>query len=241
MVTTLYLIRHGRTEGGGAGRYYGSIDIPLSEDGIEQMKRTSSFIAEHLRNSASSRQSSYLRDISRTDDEKGRSGHAKQDPPFADAGVSGLSAVYCSDLSRAIKSAEVIAGPHGLKAVSVPELRERSFGIWEGMSFTEIKERYPEEFESWANDPVRFSPIEGESTTGVCERVVPEFERIIKKHEGEHVAIVAHGGINRVILCHILGIPLENIFRIEQDHGAVNVVEFWDRYPVVKLVNFRPG
>jgi alpha-ribazole phosphatase len=48
---------------------------------------------------------------------------------------------------------------------------------------------------------------------------------------------VAHGGVNRIILCHIMGIPLENIFRIEQDYGAVNIIEFWDKYPVVKLLN----
>jgi len=49
--------------------------------------------------------------------------------------------------------------------------------------------------------------------------------------------IVAHGGVNRIILCELLGIPLENIFRIEQEHGAINIIEFHDNYPVVKLVN----
>jgi len=51
------------------------------------------------------------------------------------------------------------------------------------------------------------------------------------------VAIVAHGGVNRIVLCHILGIPLENIFRIEQDYAALNIVEFWEKYPVMKLLN----
>jgi alpha-ribazole phosphatase/probable phosphoglycerate mutase len=77
----------------------------------------------------------------------------------------------------------------------------------------------------------------GESTIMVKERVIPELDGIVKKHGDEEVAIVAHGGINRIVLCHILGIPLENIFRIEQDYAAVNIIEFWDRYPVVKLIN----
>ena len=51
------------------------------------------------------------------------------------------------------------------------------------------------------------------------------------------IAVVAHGGVNRIILCHIMGIPLENIFRIEQDFAAVNIIEFWEKYPVVKLLN----
>ena len=53
-----------------------------------------------------------------------------------------------------------------------------------------------------------------------------------------NVVIVSHGGINRIILCHLLEIPFENIFRIEQDYGALNIVEFYDKYPVVKLLNY---
>lgn len=241
MVTTLYLIRHGETEGSGTKRYHGSIDVPLSKDGIEQMRRTSFFVAEHLKTSSFSRYQSYLKDIHQPKDKSQEPGHTEKCSGLTDIETSRLSAVYCSDLVRAVKSAEMIARQHRLNTVFVRNLRERSFGIWEGMTFTEIKERYPLEFESWANNPVEFSPIKGESTTVVKNRVIPELERIIRKHAGEHIAVVAHGGINRIILCHILGVPLENIFRIEQDYGAVNIIEFWDRYPVVKLVNFRPG
>lgn len=196
MVKTLYLIRHGHTVGGDEKRYKGSIDVPLSEKGIEQMRRTSEFFK----------------------------------------GIS-LSAVYSSPLSRALKSADIIAEPYGLRPVVVSDLRERSFGIWEGMSFNEIKERYPEEFEAWAANPLKYSPIEGESTIEVRDRVARVLEDILSNHGNEKIAIVAHGGVNRIILCHVMGIPLENIFRIEQDYGAVNIIEFHDRYPVVKLIN----
>ena len=236
MVTTLYLIRHGETEGSGAKRYHGSIDIPLSEKGVEQMRKTSAFVAGHLKNSASSRHFSYLRDVNRQT-AHGDTGTSSEIPGVETAR---LSAIYCSDLSRAIRSAGIISDPHGLKAVIVPALRERSFGIWEGMSFAEIKERYPLEFEAWAADPVNHSPMEGETTVGVRDRVVAAMDGILRGRDGSNIAVVAHGGVNRIILCHILGIPLENIFRVEQDFGAVNIIEFWDRYPVVKLVNFRP-
>ena len=117
-------------------------------------------------------------------------------------------------------------------------MRERNFGLWEGMSFEEIKEKYPEEFNDWAGNPLEFSPVNGESTLEVRDRVVDAFEKIVHAHPGERVAIVAHGGVNRIILCHILGIPMENIFRVEQDFAALNIIEFWDRYPVVKLMNW---
>ena len=136
-----------------------------------------------------------------------------------------------------MKSAEIIAEPHGIKAVVIKDLRERNFGIWEGLTYTEIRERYPGEFRSWADNPLKFSPIGGESTIEVRDRIIPAMEAILNSHRGEQIAIVAHGGVIRIMLCHILGISLENIFRIEQDHGAVNIVEFWERYPVVKLLN----
>jgi broad specificity phosphatase PhoE len=231
MVTTLYLVRHGAIEGSGVKRYHGSIDVPLSGTGIEQIRETAEFVSDHLGDSTTSKYLSYLKDIH---DPKDVNGHmndslSKETPR--------LSAIYCSDLRRAVKSAEIIAESHGLTPVQVPALRERNFGIWEGMSFTEIREKYPAEFEAWAGNPLKYSPTGGESTVEVRERVVHALERIVGLHSGENISIVAHGGVNRIILCHIMGIPLENIFRIEQDYAAVNIIEFWDRYPVVKLLN----
>jgi alpha-ribazole phosphatase len=208
MDTTLYLVRHGETEGAEVKRYKGSIDVPLSEKGERQIEQVSAFI---------------LKDLQK-----------RSDPPSPPAFPG---AVYCSDLRRAIRSAEIIAKPYSLDPVIVPSLRERNFGIWEGMSFDEIREKYPEEFDAWAGNPLQFSPMQGESTIAMKERVIDAFEKIIGKHKGDSIAIVSHGGVNRIILCHTLGISLENIFRVEQDYAALNIIEFWERYPVVKLMN----
>jgi alpha-ribazole phosphatase len=212
MVTTLYLIRHGETEGDGIRRYKGTLDVPLSEKGIKQVERVSKHILKLI------------------------STIQKEGDTMPVTGPK-LAAVYSSDLSRALKSAEIIARPHSLRPIAVSSLSERNFGVWEGMSFEEIKEKYPEEFKAWGENPLEFSPVKGESTLEVRDRVMDAFERIVQAHPGERVAIVAHGGVNRIILCHILGIPLENIFRVEQDFAALNIIEFWDGYPVVKLMN----
>ncbi len=229
MVTTLYLVRHGETEGSGIKCYKGSIDVPLSAKGAEQIARTSDLLVEEIRNSATAKYLSYLKDIHCADQQQ------------ATAGTEGtLAAVYCSNLVRASKSAEIIATPHGLKPVIVPDLRERSFGIWEGMSFIDIKEKYPDEFEAWASNPLKYSPIGGENTLEVKDRVITALDKILAGHSGDNIAIVAHGGVNRIILCHIMGIPLENIFRIEQGFAAINIIEFWEKYPVVKALNLVP-
>jgi alpha-ribazole phosphatase len=217
MVTKIYLIRHGETEGAETKRYKGHLDVPLSENGIRQMER----VAEYLVGATLC----------------GCPGQTHGSAPTKTGRL--LSSVYCSDLSRAVKSAELIAGPHGLRPVIMPELRERNFGIWEGMTFDEIREKHPDEFNAWASNPLQHSPMGGESTIEVRDRAVRAFSKIIEKHEGQNIAIVAHGGINRIMLCELLGIPLENIFRVEQDYGCLNVVELWDNYPVVKLINGR--
>jgi broad specificity phosphatase PhoE len=233
MVTTLYLVRHGSIEEGGARRYYGSMDVPLLKKGVEQMKAACGLITRYLADLASAGDRSYLKDIHDSE---------KASPEVRDGGeekTPRLTAIYCSDLQRAVRSAGIIAEPHGLNPIQVPALRERNFGIWEGLTFNEIKERYRVEFEAWAENPVKYNPIGGESTLDVSLRVTRAMKNILENHLGENIAIIAHGGVNRILLCQILGIPFENIFRIEQDYGAVNIVEFWDRYPVVKLVNGR--
>lgn len=231
MASTLYLIRHGETIGSETKSYKGSIDVPLSEHGLAQIKRVSAFVTASLLHAEAAMQKSYLNEIHSTPREMPCNARAK------------LSAVYCSDLGRAVNSAEIIAGPHGLKPLVVPELRERNFGVWEGMTFNEIRERYPSEFEAWASDPLKHSPVNGESTEEVCKRVIGALDTIVSRHSGDspaHIAVVAHGGVNRIILCHLMGAPFENIFRIEQDPAAVNIIEFWGRYPVIKLLNGGP-
>ncbi len=241
MVKNLFLIRHGHTIGSDTEkRYKGSIDVPLSEKGIIQIRQTAKFISEFLK-----------RDDKNVDDREKM--------------TKGLNAIYCSPLSRALKSAEIIAEPFGITPKIIPDLRERNFGIWEGMTFSEIRDKYPEEFEAWAGNPLIYCPIKGESTIEVRDRVIRALDEILNSpieqkedmlidnkgkdnslkayHASEqdhfriNVAIVAHGGVNRIILCHIMGIPLENIFRIEQDYAAVNIIEFSEKYPVVKLLN----
>lgn len=247
MVTRLYLIRHGETEGGQLNRYKGHIDVPLSEKGIRQMERLSKYIVQNRSKSFKMVQSS---------------SNLNNVEPLNNIEQLKLTAVYCSDLSRALKSAEIIAKPHKLRPIVIPELRERNFGIWEGMTFNEIKEKYPQEFDAWVNNPLKFSPMQGESTIEVRDRVLNALNKILNhlnivqsssrvvQHSSKlnnieqssttlnNIVVVSHGGVNRVILCHFLEIPLENIFRIEQDFGALNIVEFHDNYPVVKLLNY---
>jgi alpha-ribazole phosphatase len=145
--------------------------------------------------------------------------------------------IYCSPLSRAMVSAAQVAEPFALTPIVVPELVERNFGRWEGLSFAEVAAKYPHDFDAWAKDPLSFSPIEGESTLEVHDRIMPAVEKLLARHEGGSVAIMAHGGVNRVILCNYMKLSLEHIFRIEQDFACLNIIRFYDEFPVISLLN----
>lgn len=156
-----------------------------------------------------------------------------------------IRAVYSSDLQRAIKGADIIGGGGGglgLKTVSVPELRELHLGRWEGLTRDEAARRFPEEahftFRDLATDKLK----EGESLIELSQRVLPAVSDIVDRHRGSHVCIVAHGGVNRVVLSDAMGLPLENFFRIEQDYGGLNIIDYLaDGTRVVKMLNGGPN
>ena len=148
-----------------------------------------------------------------------------------------LNFVYSSPLSRAQNSAEIIAQRYHIQPIILSQLREIDFGAWEGMTFEEVQEKYPDEFDVWANDPLLQGPVNGETIPQVRDRVMEAMDQILANNKNQNIAVVAHGAVNRVIIAQTLGIPLNNIFRIEQDFAALNIIEFHRRFPVVRLLN----
>ncbi len=137
--------------------------------------------------------------------------------------TTSLAAIYCSDLKRCIQTAEVIARDHGLASIAKPELREIALGEWEGLPFDEVRERFPWDYEARGLDPVHYRPPGGESFLDCTFRVIPAFYDILGSTSG-NIAIVAHAGVNRIILSQILGRPLEDLFSIKQDYGSLRVI-----------------
>lgn len=134
-----------------------------------------------------------------------------------------LDNIYCSDLERAQQTAEVIASAHQILPIARVELRELNMGDWDGKTFSEIRAKYPKEFEERGEDIAYYSPPQGESFSDCYKRVIPIFE-ILAKSDDTTILIVGHAGVNRVILCHVLGIPLANVFRLEQRYGCLNLI-----------------
>jgi alpha-ribazole phosphatase len=149
-----------------------------------------------------------------------------------------LAAVYSSDLIRSEKGARIIATKAGLSHTSVRELRERSVGAWEGLTAEEIKQRYPEEYTAWRADLLNYRPPQGECLLDVRNRILPVYKKIVSSHRDQEIAMLLHGGVNRVILAEALGMDMLNLFRIDQSFGAMNIIEhFDDGLTLVKLLN----
>lgn len=153
-----------------------------------------------------------------------------------------IKSMYSSDLQRAVKGARIIGKRLGLNPVMVNSLREIHLGRWEGLTREEAAALYPEEADFSFKDLATSKVQGGESLVDLRARVIPAFTEIIERHRGEAVCILAHGGVNRVILSEVLGLDIRNFFRIEQDYGCLNVIEYYnDGMQVVKLLNGGPN
>jgi len=153
------------------------------------------------------------------------------------AGVP-LDAVWSSDLDRCRYGAEQLAALRGIGVVYSEALRELHVGDWEGRTWRELKATYPVEWQARLDDIVHYRVPGGESFLDLAQRVRAELARLLTAHPAQNVALVAHGGVNRVILLDALGAPLDRVFCLEQDYACVNVIDYFaDGYRTVRLVN----
>jgi probable phosphoglycerate mutase len=106
-----------------------------------------------------------------------------------------IDAIYASDLGRAHETARVIAQGLGLHVINDAGLRERGFGIFEGRTFKEIEETWPDQSQRWRLRDPDFGPEGGETLAGFYARCVATATRIAAAHAGQQIALVAHGGV----------------------------------------------
>ncbi|HWH81813.1 MAG TPA: histidine phosphatase family protein [Burkholderiaceae bacterium] len=106
-----------------------------------------------------------------------------------------IAVVYSSDLRRAYQTAEAIAAGHARPIVTDPGLRERGFGVFEGLSYAEINERWPMEAARWRQRDPAFGAPGGETLNAFFARSIATATRLAAAHPGETIALVAHGGV----------------------------------------------
>ena len=122
-----------------------------------------------------------------------------------------LTALYSSDLRRALETAQIIGEGLGLEVIVEPRLREVNLGLWQGILSTDIQAQYPHEFREWHTTPLTVRPPGGEDIQALATRVLNGVNEIIARHPSECVGVVAHEFPIAVVLCRAAGLELARI------------------------------
>jgi probable phosphoglycerate mutase len=135
-----------------------------------------------------------------------------------------FAAVVSSDLARCVESARLVKGQRDIPLILEPALREISLGAWEGLTPEEVERRFPGAYAARGRDFASFRPEGGESFADLAARALPAFDGTAARYEGRPVLIVAHAGVNRVILAHCLALPLHHAPAVPQPYACCTVL-----------------
>jgi len=134
-----------------------------------------------------------------------------------------IDRLVCSPLCRCRQGAEILSEAINKTPEVLTKFTELNLGSWEGLTVAEVEKRFPGQYAARGRDIARFRPNEGESFADLQDRVWPVFDCLTSTDE-QHIAIIAHAGVNRVLLCRILGMPLANLFKLNQSYGFLNIL-----------------
>lgn len=137
-----------------------------------------------------------------------------------------LDAIYSSDLQRAQQTAQPVADALGLPLQLRENLRERSYGAFQGHDSDEIAQRFPDEYAHWQTRDPGFSPPDGESQRALYHRVLHAIEPLVAAHPGGRIACVAHGGVLDCVRRFACGLPLDAPRDYPLLNTSVNIVDF---------------
>ena len=168
----------------------------------------------------------------------------RSDVPLTDLGVrqavaaakrlasAGLDVIVTSPLRRAVQTAEEVAAATGAPVLSDEGFRETDFGAWEGLTFAEVRERWPAEMAAWLADPA-VAPPGGESFTEVSERVTAALHRVLAARERQAVLIVSHVTPIKMLVATALLAPPAALYRMHLDVAALSEIDWYADGPAV--------
>lgn len=140
--------------------------------------------------------------------------------------------IVCSPLRRARQTAEAVALTTGLQVHTEQGLRETDFGDWDGYTFAEIEQRWPEEMKAWLASTA-VAPPYGESFDDTAVRVAAARDRIVATHAGKRIIVVSHVSPIKTLVRLALGAPPEALFRLHLDLVALSEIQWFADGPAV--------
>ncbi|MEU3419115.1 bifunctional RNase H/acid phosphatase [Streptomyces murinus] len=149
-----------------------------------------------------------------------------------------VQTVLASPLTRTRETAEIVAARLGLDVVVEDGLRETDFGAWEGLTFGEVRDRYPDDLNAWLADPAARPTGGGESFAEVAARIAVTKDELVTTHAGRTVLLVTHVTPIKTLVRLALGAPPESLFRMELSAASLSAVAYYaDGNASVRLFN----
>uniref|UniRef100_A0AAU2A968 Bifunctional RNase H/acid phosphatase n=1 Tax=Streptomyces sp. NBC_00093 TaxID=2975649 RepID=A0AAU2A968_9ACTN len=154
------------------------------------------------------------------------------------AGRGTIEAIIASPLTRTRETAAAVAARLGLDVTIDDGLRETDFGAWEGLTFGEVRERYPDDMNAWLADPKAEPTGGGESFAATARRMAVTRDKLIAAHAGRTVLLVTHVTPIKTLVRLALGAPPESLFRMELSAASLSAVAYYaDGNASVRLFN----
>ena len=132
--------------------------------------------------------------------------------------------IVCSPMRRCREFAEETAQRLNLPLRVEKGLRELDFGEWDGLPMEQLWAQHGDEARAFLSDPLSLTPPDGEPINRFHERVLTSWNGLLADYAGEHLLLVAHGAVNRIVLSHVLSMPLSAMFRLEVAHACLSRV-----------------
>ncbi|MFJ6928321.1 bifunctional RNase H/acid phosphatase [Streptomyces nigra] len=149
-----------------------------------------------------------------------------------------VQAIVSSPLARTRETAGIVAARLGLDVTVEEGLRETDFGAWEGLTFGEVRERYPDDLTAWLADPEARPTGGGESFAATAERVAAARDKLIAAYAGRTVLLVTHVTPIKTLVRLALGAPPESLFRMELSAASLSAIAYYaDGNASVRLFN----
>jgi len=148
-----------------------------------------------------------------------------------------VSRLFSSPLKRAWQTAQAVADLMGLQTQQLEGLKDINYGQWQGRTPAEVATEQPALYRQWRTQPKLVTFPEGESLDQIRIRATTALEELLARYPGETMVIVSHKVVCKLLVLHVLGLDTSHFWNLEQDNGAINVLETRNNLLVADLIN----
>ncbi len=148
-----------------------------------------------------------------------------------------IKAIFSSDLRRARQTAEIINQEHNLEIQIDPALKEVNFGVWEGLTYQDLQQKYPEQLKIWKDTPHLLDIETGETFDSLMHRAINFVNNIYNAYRKDNIIVVSHGGTIAAMICGLMNEPLKFMWTYKQKNAALNIIKRNNTKVVIELLN----